>query len=110
MKNYYVYIITNKNNNVLYTGVTNNLLRRAYEHKNKLVDGFTKKYNLTKLVYADSFTDINDAIAAEKKIKGWLRIKKIRFIESINPAWEDLISLLEDNLFIKRQKGDPSPR
>ncbi len=111
MKHYYIYILTNKNNQVLYTGVTNNLLRRAYEHKNKLIDGFTKKYNLTKLVYCEDFTDVNDVLATEKKIKGWLRIKKIKLIETKNPEWKDLVSLLEDNFLIKRQedKRDPSP-
>lgn len=88
--NYYVYILTNKTNKVLYTGITNNLLRRIYEHKNKLIKGFTEKYNVNKLVYFEEFNNINDAIAAEKKIKGWLRIKKIKLIENKNPLWEDL--------------------
>ena len=87
---YYVYIITNYHNTVLYTGVTNNLQRRMYEHKNKLVDGFSKRYNLKKLVYYDTTTDINLAIEQEKKIKGWIRAKKVALIESINPKWEDL--------------------
>ena len=90
MKNYYVYILTNRNNKVIYTGITNNLQRRIYEHKQKLIDGFSKKYNLNKLVYFQEFSNVSDAISAEKKIKGWLRIKKIRLIESINPEWEDL--------------------
>lgn len=96
MKHYYVYILTNKTNRVLYTGVTNNPLRRTYEHKNGMIDGFTKKYNLKKLVYVESFDNPSDAIAAEKKIKGWLRIKKIRLIESMNPSWEDLSKKLEE--------------
>ena len=90
MKYYYVYILTNKSNNVLYTGVTNNLIRRVYEHKNKLIEGFTKKYNVDKLVYFEDFSKPADAIAAEKKIKGWLRSKKVKLIESKNPAWNDL--------------------
>lgn len=90
MKQYFVYIMTNIANTVLYTGITSDLIRRVYEHKNKLVEGFTKKYNLTKLVYLEEFADVNDAIAAEKKIKGWLRIKKIKLIESKNPEWRDL--------------------
>ncbi len=90
MNQYFVYILTNWNNKVLYVGVTNNLIRRVYEHKNKLIDGFTKKYNLNKLVYFEEFNNVNDAIAAEKKIKGWLRIKKIKLIESVNPEWKDL--------------------
>ncbi|MGH7791067.1 MAG: GIY-YIG nuclease family protein, partial [Thermodesulfobacteriota bacterium] len=86
MKQYYVYIITN-NSRTLYTGVTNDLLRRVYEHKNKLVEGFTKKYNITELVYYEEMNDIHDAIGREKQIKGWLRAKKIALIESVNPEW-----------------------
>ena len=74
----------------LYTGVTNNLERRLYEHKNKLVKGFTEKYNVNKLVYYDSTTDVEAAIAREKQIKGWTRHKKNGLIESINPQWNDL--------------------
>ena len=87
---YYVYILTNKSNQVLYTGVTGNLQKRVYEHKAKLIDGFTKKYNVDKLVYYDTTTDVRSAIAREKQIKGWLRIKKIELIESMNPQWKDL--------------------
>jgi putative endonuclease len=89
MKSYYVYIMTNKSR-TLYTGVTNDLERRVYEHKNKLVEGFTKKYNITQLVYWEEYGDIREAIAREKQIKGWLRAKKIALIESINPDWKDL--------------------
>jgi putative endonuclease len=89
MKNYYVYILTNEAR-TLYIGVTNDLERRLYEHKNKLIEGFTKKYNLTKLVYYETTTDIRDAIAREKQLKGWLRIKKITLIEESNPGWDDL--------------------
>jgi len=95
MKHYYVYILTNKTNKVLYTGITNNPLRRIYEHKSGIIEGFTKKYRLKKLVYLESFDNPNDAIAAEKKIKGWLRIKKIKLIESKNPHWRDLSEKLE---------------
>jgi putative endonuclease len=90
-RQYYVYILTN-NSKTLYTGVTNNLPRRIYEHKNKLVEGFTKKYNLTKLVYYEISEDVRSAIAREKQIKGWLRSKKINLIESMNPKWDDLSS------------------
>ncbi|HEX5429534.1 MAG TPA: GIY-YIG nuclease family protein [Patescibacteria group bacterium] len=83
---YYVYIATNFKNTVLYTGVTNNIVRRMYEHKNKMTQGFTKKYNVNKLVYLQEFENINDAISAEKIIKGWLRIKKI----NLNPEFKDL--------------------
>jgi len=87
---YYVYILTNWTNKVLYTGVTNDLERRLYEHNNKLVKGFTEKYNVNKLVYFDSTTDVKAAIAKEKQIKGWTRKKKDDLIESINPQWLDL--------------------
>ncbi len=89
MRNYYVYIMTNLSK-TLYTGVTNNLDRRVYEHKNKLIEGFTKKYNITQLVYFEVFNNIEDAIRREKQIKGWVRKKKIALIESINPEWKDL--------------------
>ena len=89
IKNYYVYIMTN-NSKTLYTGMTNNLLRRVYEHKNKLIDGFTKKYSITQLVFFDETSDVNEAIILEKKIKGWTRSKKIALIESQNPNWLDL--------------------
>ncbi len=88
--NYYVYILTNWNNKVLYTGITNNLKRRVYEHKNHLADGFTEKYNATKLVYFDYTTDVKSAIAREKQIKGWTRQKKNELINGFNPEWKDL--------------------
>lgn len=87
---YSTYILTNKYNKVLYVGVTNNLERRIYEHKNKIIPGFTAKYNLNKLVWFENFKNVNDAISAEKKIKGWLRVKKIKLIESLNKEWRDL--------------------
>ncbi|MDD4211529.1 MAG: GIY-YIG nuclease family protein [Clostridia bacterium] len=87
---YYVYILSNYNNKMLYIGVTNNLERRLYEHKNELIDGFTKKYNIHKLVYYECTTDINSAIEREKKLKGWIRDKKNKLIESLNPNWNDL--------------------
>jgi len=89
MKQYYVYIMTN-NSRTLYTGVTDNLVRRAYEHKKKLVEGFTKKYNLTRLVYYETTSDVRAAIQREKQVKGWLRKKKIALIEAANPEWKDL--------------------
>ena len=82
--------MTNYTNTVLYTGVTNDLVRRVYEHKNKLMEGFTKKYNLVKLVYYEAGNDIESAIVREKQIKGGSREKKIRLIESMNPEWKDL--------------------
>ncbi len=93
---YYVYILTNKTNKVLYTGVTSNLIKRVYEHKHKLVDGFTKKYNVNKLVYYDYSEDVYGAIQREKQIKGKLRKKKIEMIESMNPDWKDLYLELID--------------
>jgi len=87
---YYIYILTNKTNRVLYTGITNNIIKRVYEHRMHVVDGFTKKYNVSKLVYVEDFSDVKDAISAEKKIKGWIRQKKIDLIQSLNPTWEDL--------------------
>ena len=87
---FYVYMMTNKDNRVLYTGVTNNIGRRVYEHQNGLVDGFTKKYKTTKLVYAEIFDRMIDAITREKAIKGILRSKKNKLIETINPNWQDL--------------------
>ncbi len=92
----YVYIITNFNNTVLYVGVTSNLLKRIYEHKNEMVDGFTKKYKCKKLVYYETFDSIEDAIKREKYLKGKKRKFKISLIQEINPAWEDLY----DKLFI----------
>ena len=87
---YYVYILTNKYNTVVYTGVTNNLERRLYEHRNHLVDGFTKRYNLNKLVYFETTSDVDLAIEREKQIKGWKRDRKNALIESVNPQWNDL--------------------
>ncbi len=87
---YYVYIITNKTNRVLYTGVTNNLLRRVYEHKNVFVSSFTAKYKVNKLVYYEIYKYINDALRREKQIKAGSRIKKLDLIRSINPKFLDL--------------------
>ncbi len=89
MHQYYVYIMPNKSG-TLYIGVTNNLNRRVYEHKEKLIKGFTAKYNLSKLVYYETSYDINQAIIREKQLKGWLRKRKIELIEETNPYWRDL--------------------
>ena len=88
-RTYFVYIMTNKSR-TLYTGVTNNLERRVYDHKNKLLDGFTKRYNINRLTYFEEFGDIREAIAREKEIKRWRREKKIALIESLNPTRQDL--------------------
>ena len=92
-RQYYIYIITNKDNNVLYTGVTNSLSRRAFEHKQKLNLGFAKKYNLTKLVYYEIFDNVYDAIKREKQIKGGSRKDKIELIYRFNKDWKDLYGL-----------------
>lgn len=89
-EHYCVYIITNPRHTVLYTGVTGNLSRRIYEHKNKLVDGFTSKYNCVKLVYYEQTDDVRSAIEREKEIKGWLRKKKEDLIATLNPGWNEL--------------------
>lgn len=88
-KEYYVYIMTNKSR-TLYTGVTNDLMRRVYEHKNKLIKGFTSRYNIQFLVYYETSSSIYSAIKREKQIKGLLRAKKIALIDSTNPGWKDL--------------------
>ena len=88
--NYCVYMMTNKNNSVLYTGVTNNLERRVYEHRHKTTDGFTAKYNCIKLVYFECGSSIEGAIEREKQIKGWLRSKKDALVVELNPNWNDL--------------------
>ena len=93
MKNYYVYILTNKTNTTLYVGVTNDINRRLYEHKNGLIEGFTKKYNLHKLIFIERYTDVNEAIAREKQLKGWNRNKKERLINQINPTWQNLVDV-----------------
>lgn len=90
-KRFYIYIMTNRSpSHVLYTGITGNLRKRVFQHKNKLVIGFTSRYNLTRLVYYEQFVYPDAAIAREKEIKGWRRSKKIRLIESTNPQWDDL--------------------
>lgn len=87
---FYVYIMTNHTNTALYIGMTNDLQRRISEHKNKTVDGFTKRYNIYKLVYAEPFAYVDNAIAREKQLKSWRRDKKVALIESVNPQWMDL--------------------
>ena len=87
---YYVYILTNKTNKVLYIGVTNNLERRICEHKAGIVEGFTQKYNVKKLVYYETTTDVNVAIEREKSLKKWARVKKEFLIRQQNPYWRDL--------------------
>lgn len=90
MKNYFAYILTNKTNTTLYIGITSDLGRRIFEHKNKLAEGFSKKYNLTKLVYYEILEDPESAIQREKYLKGKKRAFKIALINASNPEWEDL--------------------
>jgi putative endonuclease len=87
---YYVYILCSKKNGTLYTGVTNNIIRRIYEHRNKLVEGFTKKYSIDKLVYYELHESVESAILREKQIKHWKRSLRIELIVSFNPNWQDL--------------------
>ncbi len=96
-KHFYVYIMTNNQRSyVLYTGITGDLPRRLHEHKHNLTPGFTSRYNLTRLVHCEMFSYPGDAIAREKEIKGWVRSKKTKLIESINPHWHDLAADWED--------------
>ena len=90
MRNYYVYILASQRNGTLYIGVTNDLIRRVYEHKNGLVEGFTKKYNVKNLIYYEATTDVNGALQREKQLKKWNRKWKLDLIESENPNWKDL--------------------
>jgi putative endonuclease len=89
-KQYYIYIMSNETNTVVYTGITNDLKRRVYEHKEKIVDGFTKKYNIDKLVYYEICQDVMGAISREKQLKGLNRLKKNELIAQFNPYWQDL--------------------
>ena len=86
---YYVYILTNSTNTVIYVGVTNDLRRRLAEHKNDQIEGFTKRYHVHKLVYFEEYSEVNDAIAREKQLKRWVRVKKNRLVEMKNPNWDD---------------------
>jgi len=93
----YVYLLTNWNNNVMYVGMTNNLERRMYEHKKKLVEGFTRKYNINKLVYFEEAQEVQTAIMREKEIKKWRREKKDFLVNSENPQWKDLSVEFQDS-------------
>ncbi|MBE9504212.1 MAG: GIY-YIG nuclease family protein [Proteobacteria bacterium] len=93
-KTYYVYLLASKKNGILYIGVTNNLIKRIYEHKNDLTEGFTKKYTIHNLVYFEETKDVNAAITREKQMKKWYRQWKINLIEKSNPDWDDLYGTL----------------
>lgn len=90
MNKYYVYILTNRTNNVLYIGVTNNIGRRIFEHKEGVIEGFTKKYKIHKLVYVEEYIDIKDAILREKRLKHWMKEWKINLISKANPQWKEV--------------------
>jgi putative endonuclease len=94
VKSYYVYVLTNWNQRVMYVGVTSDLKRRIHEHQNKLVKGFTEKYNVNKLVYYEQTNDVITALAREKEIKKWRRQKKDNLVVSVNPQWQDLSAYL----------------
>ncbi|SNR60634.1 GIY-YIG nuclease family protein [Desulfurobacterium atlanticum] len=97
----FVYIVTNKNNKVLYIGVTSDLVRRIYQHRNKLIDGFTSKYNCTKLVYYEVFDSIEEAIKREKYLKGKKRQFKVDLINRFNPEWKDLYESILDSEILR---------
>ncbi|MBQ6115698.1 MAG: GIY-YIG nuclease family protein [Oscillospiraceae bacterium] len=90
MKEYCVYILTSRNDRVMYIGVTNDLTRRIYEHKQELIEGFTKRYHVHKLVYYEMTSDVKNAIEREKQLKHWVRAKKNALVETMNPEWKDL--------------------
>ena len=95
MKEYYIYILTNWNNKVMYIGVTGDLQRRLHEHRNEMADGFTKRYHIHKLVYFEQTTDVHAALEREKQLKGWKRDKKNQLVEEMNPEWNDLSAAWE---------------
>jgi putative endonuclease len=104
-KNYFTYILASKRNGTLYIGVTNDLIRRVYEHKIEKIEGFTKKYKINKLVWYEEGGDVNAAIYREKQLKKWNRIWKLRIIEEFNPRWEDLYINLISGSPAYRQAG-----
>lgn len=94
---YYVYILTNQHGNVMYIGVTHDLVRRVFQHRHHLVEGFTKRYKVNKLVYYESVNDVTAAIAREKQLKGWTRARKNALVASVNPNWTELMPVLGDS-------------
>ncbi len=100
-KSYTVYIITNWNDNVMYVGITNNLKRRMYEHKHKLAEGFTAKYDVNKLVYFEETPHVKSALEREKEIKKWRREKKNRLVQTMNPTWQDLSRLWDEDFSLR---------
>jgi putative endonuclease len=113
MKAYFVYMMTNRSRVVLYTGVTNDLARRVWQHQHGTVKGFTKQYRVTKLVYRETYQDIGQAIDREKEIKGWRRSKKNALVETLNPKWIDLSSTLDLQCEVPRRPAaarDDTPK
>jgi putative endonuclease len=107
---YYVYIVTNKHHAVLYIGVTSNLEGRIFEHRERLIEGFTKRYQVTKLIFYEDYPDPRSAIAREKQLKGWRREKKIALIEKQNPRWHDLFDQITTGFdvdLLNREKREP---
>ena len=94
MKSFFVYMMTNRSRTVLYTGVTNSLVRRVWQHQRGEIEGFTKRYKLNRLVYHETYNDPRDAISREKEIKGWARAKKNALVQAKNPRWHDLSPML----------------
>jgi len=110
MKTFYVYMMTNQSRVVLYTGVTNSLVRRVWQHQNAKIDGFTKAYNVNRLVYYECFDDPRDAIAREKEIKGWRGEKKNALVETKNPRWADLSPALFQHFKPSSRASAPTGR
>ncbi len=102
-KTYYVYIMSNRSNSVIYTGVTNNLPRRVDEHKNKSIKGFTSNYNVNKLVYFEEYQDVESAVAREKQIKAGSRARKLVLINVANPEWKDLFAEIASSTAVSSQ-------
>jgi putative endonuclease len=107
---YYVYIVTNKNNSVLYIGVTGNLENRISEHRERLTEGFTKTYQATKLIYYEDYLDPTSAILREKQLKGWRREKKITLIQKQNPRWIDLFDVITEGFDVDLLQGERQER
>jgi putative endonuclease len=107
---YFVYMLASQRNGTLYIGVSNDVLRRTWEHKNEIVEGFTKKYGVHRLVWYETFDNINDAIAREKRLKRWNRAWKIRLIEERNSGWNDIYARLIGETALPDMPGSPSPR
>ncbi len=107
---YFVYMLASRRNGTLYIGVTNDLMGRTWEHKNKIAEGFTKKYGVHVLVWYETFGDIHAAIAREKQLKGWNRAWKIKLIEQTNSGWNDLYERMLGQIGVPDLPGSPSPR